>query len=179
MASTILDARLGSESTEAFSFSIYRDLGLKRNLDEVSQRLESEKRGSGLRRVRPNEVRMKHRKSGKIGLWSRKYQWVGRVAARDRIRQRLREKQLDQIERMAKRQVQEARSYGKSLWLRCGVCHWAQRSEPGPNGRERGNITLLKMSFESAKAIPRVHKTRTASPPGIEVVRTDSPLKGS
>jgi hypothetical protein len=117
LPNTSFDTRLASESTEAFhAFSIYRDLGLKRNLDEVSRRFDAEKRGSGLRLVRPNEVRTKHRKSGKIGLWSRKYQWVERAAAWDRIvDQRLREKQLDEIERMAKRQAQEAQVLSQVL----------------------------------------------------------------
>jgi hypothetical protein len=79
---TPFDNRLASESTEAFhAFSIYRDLGLKRNLDEVSRRFDAEKRGSGLRLVSAKEVGTKHRKSGKIGLWSRKYHWVERAAA--------------------------------------------------------------------------------------------------
>jgi hypothetical protein len=95
-----------------------RILGLKRNLDEVSRRFDAEKRGSGLRLVSAKEVRTKPRKSGKIGLWSRKYQWVERAAAWDRIvDQRLREKQLDEIERMAKRQAQRRKFCRKSLWL--------------------------------------------------------------
>jgi hypothetical protein len=47
LPNTSFDTRLASESTEAFhAFSIYRDLGLKRNLDEVSRRFDAEKRGS-------------------------------------------------------------------------------------------------------------------------------------
>ena len=76
MAKTPFDTRFASESTEAFhAFSMYRDMGLKRNLDEVSRRFDAEKRGSGLRLVSAKEARTKPRKSGKIGLWSRKYHW--------------------------------------------------------------------------------------------------------
>jgi len=71
---------------------------------------------SGLRLVSAEEVRTKPRKSRKIGLWSRKYRWVERAAAWDRIvDQRLREKQLDEIERMAKRQAQEAQVLSQVL----------------------------------------------------------------
>jgi hypothetical protein len=140
LADTPFHTRLASESTEAFhAFSIYRDLGLQRSLDEVSRRLDAEKRGTGIRLVSAKEVRTKHRKSGKIGLWSRKYRWVERAAAWDHIvDQRLREKQLDEIERMAKRQAQGgsssiASAYGPGR----GIRRRTQGSEPRPNARER------------------------------------------
>ena len=89
---------------------------MKGNLDEVSRRFDAEKRGSGLHMISANKVRTKHRKSGKIGLWSRKYHWVERAAAWDRIvDQRVREKQLDEIEKMAKRQAQEAQVLSQVL----------------------------------------------------------------
>ena len=81
LANTPFDTRLPSESTEAFhAFSIYRGLGLTRSLDEVSRRLDAEKRGSGFRLISAKEPGRKPRKSGKIGLWSRKFDWVGRAA---------------------------------------------------------------------------------------------------
>jgi hypothetical protein len=175
LANTAFDARLGSESTEAFhAFSIYRDLGLKRNLDEVSRRLDAEKRGSGLRLVRPNEVRTKHRKSGKIGLWSRKYQWVERAAAWDRIvDQRLREKQLDEIERMAKRQAQEAQVLSQVLMAPVVALATGLKDPNRARTLENADMDrLLEMSFESAKAIPRVHKAERLAR-GVKVVDTD------
>jgi hypothetical protein len=161
LANIPFDTRLACESTEAFyAFSIYRDMGLKRNLDEVSRRFDAEKRGSGLRLVSAKEVRTKHRKSGKIGLWSRKFQWVERAAAWDRtVDQRLREKQLDEIERMAKRQAQEAQVLTQVLMA--PVVAFASGLKDPNRARTLENADmnqLLQMSLESAKAIPRVHK---------------------
>ncbi|MGI8958535.1 MAG: hypothetical protein ACR2IV_01995 [Bryobacteraceae bacterium] len=175
MADTPFDIRLASESSEAFhAFSIYRDLGLKRNLDEVSRRLDAEKRGSGLHIVRTKEARTKHRKSGKIGLWSRKYHWVERAAAWDCIvDQRLREKQLDEIEKMAKRQAQEAQVLSQILMA--PVVALASGLKDPNRARTLENTAmakLLEMCFESAKAIPRVHKAERLAR-GVKVIDTD------
>jgi hypothetical protein len=175
LAHTSFDTRLASESTEAFhAFSIYRDLGLRRNLDEVSRRFDAEKRGSGLRLVSAKEVGKKHRKSGKIGFWSRKYQWVERAAAWDRIvDQRLREKQLDEIEKMAKRQAQQAQVLSQVLMA--PVVAFATGLKDPNRARTLENADmhqLLEMSFESAKAVPRVHKAERLAR-GVKVVDTD------
>jgi hypothetical protein len=204
LADTPFDTRLASESTEALhAFSIYRDLGLKRNLDEVSRRFDAEKRGSGFRLGSAKEVRTEHRKSGKIGLWSRKYQRVERAAAWDRILdQRLREKQLDEIERMAK--AQEAQVLSQVLMapvqaLATGLnacviskhfriwstkrCHRAASCPASPRIRskdpnrartiENADMNqLLQMSFESANAVPRAHKAERLAR-GVKVVDTD------
>ena len=175
MADTLFDTRLASESTEAFhAFSIYRDLGLKRNLDEVSRRLDAEKRGSGLRLVSAKDTRTKCRKSGKIGLWSRKYHWVERAAAWDRIvDQRLREKQLDEIERMAKRQAQEAQVLSQVLMAPVVALANGLKDPNRARTLENADMDkLLEMSFESAKAIPRVHKAERLAR-GVKVVDTE------
>jgi hypothetical protein len=175
LAHTSFDTRLASESTEAFhAFSIYRDLGLKRNLDEVSRRFDAEKRGTGIRLVSAKEARTKHRKSGKIGLWSRKYHWVERAAAWDRIvDQRLREKQLDEIERMAKRQAQEAQVLSQALMAPVVAFATGLKDPNRARTLENADMNrLLEMSFESAKAIPRVHKAERLAR-GVKVVDTD------
>jgi hypothetical protein len=175
LADTHFDTRLASESTEAFhAFSIYRDLGLQRSLDEVSRRLDAEKRGTGIRLVSAKEVRTKHRKSGKIGFWSRKYQWVERAAAWDRVvDQRLREKQLDEIERMAKRQAQEAQVLSQVLMAPVLAFAAGLKDPNRARTLEKADMDkLLKMIFESAKAIPRVHKAERLAR-GIKVVDTD------
>jgi hypothetical protein len=175
LADTPFHTRLPSESTEAFhAFSIYRDLGLKRTLDEVSRRLDAEKRGSGLRLVRPNEVRTKRRKSGKIGLWSRKFHWVERAAAWDRVvDQRLREKQLDEIEKMAKRQAQEAQNLSQVLMAPVVAFATGLKDPSRARTLEKADMDkLLEMTFESAKAVPRVHKAERLAR-GIKVVDTD------
>jgi hypothetical protein len=149
-------------------------MGLKRNLDEVSRRFDAEKRGSGLRLVSAKQVRTKHRKSGKIGLWSRKFQWVERAAAWDRsVDQRLREKQLDEIERMAKRQAQEAQVLTQVLMA--PVVAFATGLKDPNRARTLENADmhqLLAMSLESAKAVPRVHKAERLAR-GVKVVDTD------
>src|SRR5437763_17096432 len=82
LANTPFDTRLPSESAEAFhAFSIYRGHGLTRSLDQVSRRLDAEKRGSGFRLITGAAV-TKPRTSGKIGLWARKFRWVERAAPR-------------------------------------------------------------------------------------------------
>jgi len=116
----------------------------------------------------------KHRKSGKIGLWSRKYHWVARAAAWDRIvDQRLREKQLDEIERMAKRQAQEAQVLSQVLMAPV-VAFAAGLKDPNrARTLEKADMDkLLEMTFESAKAVPRVHKAERLAR-GIKVVDTD------
>lgn len=153
---------------------MYRDLGLKRNLDEVSRRFDAEKRSSGLRIVSAEEVRTKRRKYGKIGLWSRKYHWVARAAAWDCIiDQRLREKQLDEIERMAKRQAQEAQVLSQVLMAPV-VAFAAGLKDPNRAQTLEGADLhkLLQLSFESAKAIPRIQKAERLAR-GVKVVDTE------
>jgi hypothetical protein len=174
LADTPFDARLPSESTEAFhAFSLYRGLGLKRSLDEVSRRFDAEKRGSGFRLITGAEV-AKPRKSGKIGLWSRKFRWVERAAAWDRVvDQRVREKQLDEIERMAKRQAQEAQVLSQVLMA--PVVAFAAGLKDPNRARMLENADmhkLLEMSFESAKAVPRLHKAERLAR-GVKVLDTE------
>jgi hypothetical protein len=175
LADTPFHTRLPSESTEAFhAFSIYRDLGLQRSLDEVSRRLDAEKRGTGIRLVSAKEPGRKPRKSGKIGFWSRKFHWVERAAAWDRIvDQRLREKQLDEIERMAKRQAQEAQVLSQVLMAPVVALAAGLKDPDRARTLEKADMNkLLEMSFESAKAIPRVHKAERLAR-GVKVVDTD------
>ena len=175
MANTPFDTRLPSESTEAFhAFSIYRGLGLTRSLDEVSRRLDAEKRGSGLPLISAKEAGRKPRKSGKIGLWSRKFDWVGRAATWDCVvDQRLREKQLEEIERMAKRQAQEAQVLSQVLMA--PVVALAARLKDPNRARTLENADmhkLLEMSFETAKVVPRLHKAERLAR-GVKVVDTE------
>jgi hypothetical protein len=127
-----------------------------------------------LRFVSAKEARTKHRKSGKIGLWSRKYQWVERAAAWDRIvDQRLREKQLDEIERMAKRQAQEAQVLSQVLMAPVVAFATGLKDPNRVRTLENPDMNkLLEMSFESAKAVPRVHKAERLAR-GVKVVDTD------
>ena len=136
--------------------------------------MDAEKRGTGIRLVSAKEPGRKPRKSGKIGLWSRKFRWVERAAAWDRVvDQRVREKQLDEIERMAKRQAQEAQVLSQVLMS--PVVALAARLKDPHRARTLENADmhkLLEMSFETAKAVPRLHKAERLAR-GVKVVDTE------
>lgn len=88
-------ARQANETSRAYkAFSIYRDLGpRKRSLIEAARRYYQDKT-----RVKPIQV----------GVWSAKNNWVERCRAYDEfIDEQKRQKALDEILDMARRQAQE------------------------------------------------------------------------
>src|SRR2546430_78549 len=102
--------RMPEESEKAYrAFQLYLYLPAgERSLRTVSQALTLERRPSGLRIIAGGESTARapkgHQKSGRIGLWSRKFKWPERAAAWDRVLDaHLRERQLEEIERMAAR----------------------------------------------------------------------------
>jgi hypothetical protein len=99
---------------------------------------------------------------------------VERAAAWDRIvDQRLREKQLDEIERMAKRQAQELQVLSQVLMAPVVALVTGLKDPNRARTLESADLhKLLDMSFETAKAIPRVHKAERLAR-GVKVVDTD------
>ena len=115
MADTLPYERQAGESPEAFhAFRTYRDLGHDRSLTRVEAILRDEKRareGSVIRVVSndPGKAPARPQKSGKTGKWCREHRWVERCEAWDRyVDERLRLRNIDQIEKMALRQAQQA-----------------------------------------------------------------------
>jgi hypothetical protein len=116
----LLYERQRGESDEAFhAFTVYRGLGRTRSLDAVDRELREQRESQGAGAVLrlpvsrdPNSAGKapdKRRRSGKTALWSRTYHWVDRASAWDDfLDSKLRERSLDEIEKMAKRQAQQA-----------------------------------------------------------------------
>src|SRR5689334_17280721 len=108
--------RLPTETIAAYrAFQIYRDLPGKRSLRAVSEILARDRGSSGLQLVkdeRSDEGASRGRQkraSGRVSLWSRKFCWVERAARWDAIIDaRIRERQLELIEEMAKRHAAQA-----------------------------------------------------------------------
>jgi hypothetical protein len=108
--------RLPGEPPQAYkAFQTYRDLPGKRSLRAVCDALALDRRGSGLTLVKDGEsaegaVKKRRKKeNGRVSLWSRKFRWVERAARWDAIIDaRIRERQLELIEAMAKRHAAEA-----------------------------------------------------------------------
>src|SRR5690349_14917579 len=108
--------RLPGESAQAYkAFTIYRNLPSgKRSLAAVSHRIAVGRRKSGLVIIKEGESPERapkgyRKKTGRVGLWSRKFRWQERAAAWDlMLDSRLREKQLDAIEKMAQRHAQQS-----------------------------------------------------------------------
>jgi hypothetical protein len=110
--------RIPGESEEAFrAFQIYRDLGLgARSINAVAQKLhdDSSKQGGIVLRFKsqgtggaPDGHRKK--KTGRLGEWSRKFNWVDRAAEWDKHVDRvIQRRQLDDIQKMSKRHSQQA-----------------------------------------------------------------------
>jgi ribosomal protein L22 len=109
--------RLPAETPQAYrAFAIYRDLPPgKRSLAAVSHAIAEERRDSGLQIVTDNKSTegaakgCRKKESGRVALWSRKFKWVERAAHWDAIvAARIRERQLDEIEKMARRHAANA-----------------------------------------------------------------------
>lgn len=173
--------RQEKESSAAFhAFCQYRDLGSKRTLGEVSRLLyRAESPGiqiisnddqGGKKKKKPKE---KH--AGQVGLWSRKFDWIERAAAWDRlIDQRVREKQLSEIEKMAKRQAQQAEILQQVLMSPVLALARGLQDPMRAVSIETAKMgELLEMSFESAKAIPRLQKAERLAR-GVKVVDHDA-----
>jgi len=156
--------RQPNESPEAFhAFTLYRDGGPKRSLDGVSRALRGEGQPSALLLLggkpasgAPNE----RRRSGRVSQWSRDWDWVERAAAWDSVVDtRVRERQLDDIERMARRQAQHAELM-MSVLMR-PVVELAQALQD-PN-RAVALATapigdLYEMALDAAAKLPRVQE---------------------
>ena len=101
------------------------------------------------------------------------YACVERATAWDRIvDQRLREKQLEEIERMAKRQAQEAQVLSQILMSPVVALAARLKDSHGARTLENADMhKLLEMSFETAKAVPRLHKAERLAR-GVKVVDT-------
>lgn len=113
--------RQRGESDEAFhAFTLYRGQGRTRSLDAVDRQLREEREAHGAGAILrlpagsrdPSSAAKapdKRRRSGKTALWSRTFHWVDRASAWDDfLDAKLRERSLDEIEKMAKRQAQQA-----------------------------------------------------------------------
>ena len=124
--------RQTGESTDAYSaFCKYRDLGAgRRSLADVTRMLRGEareRRGLSATLILPAELEVPAAKeetdghakatkgpktsgnhSGQVGRWARRHSWVERASAwDDHLDARNRERQLDEITKMAKRHAEQ------------------------------------------------------------------------
>lgn len=154
-------SRLRGESPKAYhAYTLYRDLGPKRSLAEVTRLLALEQRGSGLRIVGTDEPKQPKGHKGNIGAWSRKFRWVERAAQWDALLdQRLRQKQLDEIEAMAKRQAQQAQIGLEVLMAPVLALARALRDPNRAVSLETASLAeLLDLSRDSLRTIPRLQR---------------------
>jgi hypothetical protein len=98
--------QLSGESAKAYAaFCIYRDLGLRRSVDEASRHYH---RKTPQSETQPAPTR-KREASGQIRLWAERWNWVARAMAWDQeLEQVKRSKQLEAIDEMAERHAREA-----------------------------------------------------------------------
>ena len=158
--------RQPNESPEAFhAFTLYRDLGpARRSLDAVGKELEGTRTGTAIvfaaDRAKSKRAPAARRRNGRISQWSREWNWVDRAARWDElVDNRLREKQLDEIERMAKRQAQHAELILTVLMR--PVVELAQALQDPNRAVALATApisTLFEMATETAAKLPRIQE---------------------
>ena len=192
--------RQAGETNEAFdAFCKYRDLGVgRRSLAEVTRMLRAEareRRGLSATLILPPEFenptadeqpagyteatrRPKNsgNHSGQVGRWAKKYSWVERASAwDDHLDARNRERQLDEITKMAKRHaeqievalgvvIQPIREFMKSL-----------QDRGRADMRTESSMKLLDTSLEAMRTIPRLQEAERIA----RGVRVKSDSEGS
>jgi len=98
--------RLPEESSKAYAaFSIFRDLGPRRSLDEASRAYH----GPSPQVTHSSAARGRRGASGQIRTWAQRWNWTARARAWDQELERVKtSKQLAAIDEMAERHAKEA-----------------------------------------------------------------------
>jgi hypothetical protein len=168
--------KLSGESSKAYhAYTIYRDLPPReRSLAEVTRRLALESRGSGLRVVGTDEPKTPTQHTGRIGKWSRQFRWVDRAQAWDQLLdQRLRERQLEAISKMAERHAKQAELVLEDLMQPVIAFARAMRDPNRAVTLETATLAeLFKMTAFSALQIPKMQKAERLSR-GVKVIDSE------
>jgi hypothetical protein len=173
--------QLPGESAQAYkAFTIYRNLPSgKRSLAAVSHRIAVGRRKSGFVIIREGESparapKGRRKKTGRVGLWSRKFRWQERAAAWDQmIDLRLREKQVAEIEKMAERHARQSQLAIEALMQPALAFARALQDPKRAAILETAPLPeLFKMSVQAASALPKLQKAERLSR-GVKVLDTE------
>jgi hypothetical protein len=147
-------------------------------LTAVSRALAAERRGSGLRIVVDNEgtkvAPRRPQKTGRIGLWSRKFRWVERAAAWDAVVDaHLRAKQLDAIEKMARKHAEQAMLAAETLMVPIlAFAHALADPERRAVLENFDTLELFKLCVSAISLMPRLQEAERLAR-GVKVVDTE------